>query len=57
MNPLQGAFWSWATGWFNLVGQINVTDAINYVLATFIFNMVLITDFSLKAVAWRNVVL
>ena len=27
--------WGWATGWFNLIGQIAVTAAIGYGLATF----------------------
>jgi amino acid transporter len=27
--------WSWATGWFNLIGQVAVTAAIGYGLATF----------------------
>ena len=27
--------WGWATGWFNLIGQVAVTAAIGYGLATF----------------------
>ena len=27
--------WGWATGWFNLIGQIAVTASIGYGLATF----------------------
>ena len=27
--------WGWFTGWFNLIGQIAVTAAIGYGLATF----------------------
>ena len=30
------AAWSWATGWFNLVGQVAVTASIDYGLATFV---------------------
>jgi len=30
------AAWSWACGWFNLVGQIAVTASIDYGLATFV---------------------
>src|SRR3954462_8839155 len=39
--------WGWATGWFNLIGQIAVTAAIGYGLAT--FSVVLFDDlFSLE---------
>jgi amino acid transporter len=39
--------WGWATGWFNLIGQIAVTAAIGYGLAT--FSTVLFDDlFSLE---------
>ena len=34
--------WGWATGWFNLIGQIAVTAAIGYGLA--IFGQVLFDD-------------
>jgi amino acid transporter len=30
------AGWSWATGWFNLVGQIAITASIDYGLATYV---------------------
>jgi amino acid transporter len=40
------AGWSWATGWFNLVGQIAVTASIDYGLATYIGFMVGIYDSS-----------
>jgi amino acid permease (GABA permease) len=38
------AAWSWATGWFNLVGQIAVTASIDYGLATYIGFMVGVYD-------------
>ena len=34
-SRLGGPGWGWATGWFNLIGQIAVTAAIGYGLATF----------------------
>ena len=34
-SKLGGAGWGWATGWFNLIGQIAVTAAIGYGLSTF----------------------
>jgi amino acid transporter len=34
-SKLGGPGWGWATGWFNLIGQIAVTAAIGYGLATF----------------------
>src|SRR5262245_54059786 len=34
-SKLGSAGWGWATGWFNLIGQIAVTAAIGYGLATF----------------------
>ena len=34
-SKLGGAGWGWATGWFNLIGQVAVTAAIGYGLATF----------------------
>jgi amino acid transporter len=34
------AGWSWATGWFNLVGQIAVTASIDYGLSTYIGFMI-----------------
>ncbi|MGE3288914.1 MAG: amino acid permease [Pseudonocardia sp.] len=34
-SKLGGAAWGWFTGWFNLVGQISVTAAIDYGAATF----------------------
>jgi amino acid transporter len=40
------AGWSWATGWFNLVGQIAVTASIDYGLATYIGFMVGVYDSS-----------
>ncbi len=34
-SKLGGPAWGWFTGWFNLVGQISVTAAIDYGAATF----------------------
>ncbi len=34
-SKLGGPGWGWTTGWFNLIGQIAVTAAIGYGLATF----------------------
>jgi len=34
-SKLGSAGWGWTTGWFNLIGQIAVTAAIGYGLATF----------------------
>jgi amino acid transporter len=34
-SKLGGPGWGWATGWFNLIGQVAVTAAIGYGLATF----------------------
>ncbi len=34
-SRLGGPGWGWATGWFNLIGQVAVTAAIGYGLATF----------------------
>jgi amino acid transporter len=34
-SKLGGPGWGWATGWFNLIGQIAVTASIGYGLATF----------------------
>ncbi len=34
-SKLGGPGWGWATGWFNLIGQIAVTAAIGYGLSTF----------------------
>ena len=34
-SKLGGPGWGWATGWFNLIGQIAVTAAIGYGLAVF----------------------
>ena len=34
-SKLGGPGWGWATGWFNLIGQIAVTAAIGFGLATF----------------------
>jgi amino acid transporter len=34
-SKMGGPGWGWATGWFNLIGQIAVTAAIGYGLATF----------------------
>src|SRR5215204_5883926 len=34
-SKLGGAGWGWATGWFNLIGQVAVTAAIGYGLALF----------------------
>ena len=34
-SKLGSAGWGWATGWFNLIGQIAVTAAIGFGLATF----------------------
>jgi amino acid transporter len=45
--------WGWATGWFNLIGQIAVTASIGYGLAT--FAEVLFThwfDYSIKMDEW-----
>ena len=33
-SKLGGPGWGWATGWFNLIGQVAVTAAIGYGLAT-----------------------
>jgi amino acid transporter len=34
-SKMGGPGWGWATGWFNLIGQVAVTAAIGYGLATF----------------------
>src|SRR5215210_3056880 len=34
-SKLGGPGWGWATGWFNLIGQVAVTAAIGYGLALF----------------------
>ena len=34
-SKLGSPAWGWFTGWFNLIGQIAVTAAIGYGLATF----------------------
>jgi amino acid transporter len=47
--------WGWATGWFNLIGQVAVTAAIGYGLAT--FAEVLFTwwfDYSTRMTDWFN---
>jgi amino acid transporter len=52
-SRLGGAGWGWATGWFNLIGQIAVTAAIGYGLAT--FAEVLFTywfDYGTRMAAW-----
>jgi amino acid transporter len=38
-SRLGGAGWGWFTGWFNLVGQIAVTAAIDFGAATFISSL------------------
>jgi amino acid transporter len=35
-SKLGGAGWGWFTGWFNLIGQISVTAAIDFGAATFV---------------------
>ena len=35
-SKLGGAGWGWYTGWINLIGQVAVTTAIDYGLATFV---------------------
>jgi amino acid transporter len=52
-SKLGGPGWGWATGWFNLIGQIAVTAAIGYGLAT--FAEVLFTwwfDYSTRMADW-----
>ena len=47
-SRLGGAGWGWFTGWFNLVGQIAVTAAIDFGAATFISSLMnLWFDYSL----------
>jgi amino acid transporter len=47
-SQLGGAGWGWFTGWFNLIGQIAVTAAIDFGAATFISSLMgLWFDFSL----------
>jgi amino acid transporter len=36
LAPKNKAAWSWATGWFNLVGQVAVTASIDYGLANYV---------------------
>lgn len=36
LAPKNKAAWSWACGWFNLVGQVAVTASIDYGLATYV---------------------
>jgi len=38
-SRLGGAGWGWFTGWFNLVGQVAVTAAIDFGAATFISSL------------------
>ena len=38
-SQLGGAGWGWFTGWFNLVGQVAVTAAIDFGAATFISSL------------------
>jgi amino acid permease (GABA permease) len=47
------ASWSWATGWFNLVGQVAVTASIDYGLATYVaFLIGLYADSFAPTVHW-----
>jgi amino acid permease (GABA permease) len=36
-------FWSWTTGWFNLIGQIAITASIDFALANFIGGFLALT--------------
>src|SRR6476661_7603362 len=48
-SRLGGAGWGWFTGWFNLVGQVAVTAAIDFGAATFISSLMnLWFDYSLS---------
>ena len=38
-----GAFWSWTTGWFNLIGQVAITASIDFALANFIGGFLALT--------------
>jgi len=39
-------FWSWTTGWFNLIGQVAITASIDFALANFVGGfLTLTTDF------------
>jgi len=39
-------FWSWTTGWFNLIGQVAVTASVDFALANFVGGfLTLTTDF------------
>jgi amino acid permease (GABA permease) len=40
-------FWSWTTGWFNLIGQVAITASIDFALASFIGGfLALTTDYA-----------
>lgn len=53
-TPEQAAFWSWVTGWFNLVGQVATTAGIDFGLATFILEFYAALYPSFEPLAWHN---
>ncbi len=59
-SKLGGAGWGWFTGWFNLIGLVAVVASVDYVVATFLtnllglYNLHLVFNFT-KASAGTNV--
>ncbi|KAI8897112.1 APC amino acid permease [Globomyces pollinis-pini] len=56
-TPQHAPFWSWLTGWFNLIGQVATTTGITFGLATLILNVYTLGNPDFVAVAWHNFVL
>ncbi len=46
-SKLGGAGWGWFTGWFNLIGLVAVVASVDYVVATFLTNLLGLYDLHL----------
>lgn len=54
LSPEHPEAWSWITGWYNLIGQVATTSAIDYGLATVALNLASTMRPNFEPVAWQN---